>query len=136
MTLRLDPGTVTQKQGGTFSLNVVVAHGQDIASVPLQISYDPKVLQFVSVANGDYLSRDGQPAILVHRDDPASGKLQVTAQRQPGSAGVSGDGTVFTLVFNGKSKGDGTVAISVPGARNSKNQALEVLGSQATVKIE
>src|SRR6185437_9092567 len=130
MTLRLDPGSVTQKQGGTFSLNVVVAHGQDIASVPLQISYDPKVLQFVSVANGDYLSRDGQPAILVHRDDPASGKLQVTAQRQPGSAGVSGDGTVFTLVFNGKSKGDGTVAISVPGARNSKNQALEVLGSQ------
>jgi len=136
MTLRLDPESVTQKQGGTFSLNVVVAHGQDIASVPLQISYDPKVLQFVSVANGDYLSRDGQPAILVHRDDPASGKLQVTAQRQPGSAGVSGDGTVFTLVFNGKSKGDGTVAISVPGARNSKNQALEVLGSQATVKIE
>jgi len=136
MTLRLDPGTVTQKQGGTFSLNVVVAHGQDIASVPLQISYDPKVLQFVSVANGDYLSRDGQPAILVHRDDPVSGKLQVTAQRQPGSAGVSGDGTVFTLVFNAKAKGDGTVAISIPGARNSKNQALEVLGSQAVVKIE
>lgn len=136
MTLRLDPGTVTQKQGGTFSLNVVVAHGQDVASVPLQISYDPKVLQFVSVANGDYLSRDGQPAILVHRDDPVSGKLQVTAQRQPGSAGVSGDGTVFTLVFNGKAKGDGTVAISIPGARNSKNQALEVLGSQAVVKIE
>jgi general secretion pathway protein D len=134
--LRLDPGTVTQKQGGTFSVNVVVVHGQDIASVPLQISYDPKVLQFVSVANGDYLARDGQPAILVHRDDPVSGKLQVTAQRQPGSAGVSGDGTVFTLVFNGKTKGDATVAISIPGARNSKNQSLEVLGSQTIVKID
>jgi len=136
MTLRLDPGSVSEKQGSTFSVNVRVNHGQDIASVPIEISYDPKVLQFVSVANGDFLSRDGQTAVLVHRDDPVSGKLQVTAQRQPGSPGVSGDGTVFSLVFVGKAKGDGTIAITVPGARNSRNQALEVLGSQSTVKIE
>jgi general secretion pathway protein D len=136
MTLRLDPGAVSQKQGSTFSMNVVVAHGQDISSVPVQISYDPKVLQFVSVANGDYLSKDGQTAMLVHRDDPVSGKLQVTAQRQPGSAGITGDGTVFSLVFAAKAKGNGTVAITIPGARNSRNQPLEVLGSQAIVKID
>lgn len=116
-------------------MNVVVAHGQDIASVPIEISYDPKVLQFVSVANGDFLSKDGQTAVLVHRDDPVSGKLQVTAQRQPGSPGVSGDGTVFSLVFSAKAKGNGTVAIAIPGARNSHNQPLEVLGSQAVVTI-
>lgn len=136
VTLRLDPGSVSQKQGSTFTMNVVVAHGQDISAVPVQISYDPKVLQFVSVANGDYLSKDGQTAMLVHRDDPVSGKLQVTAQRQPGVAGVTGDGTVFSLVFAAKAKGNGTVAITIPAARNSRNQPLEVLGSQAIVKIE
>lgn len=136
ITLRLDPGAVSQKQGSTFSMNVVVGHGQDISAVPVQISYDPKVLQFVSVANGDYLSKDGQTAMLVHRDDPVSGKLQVTAQRQPGTAGVNGDGTVFSLVFSAKAKGNGTVAITIPAARNSRNQPLEVLGSQAIVKIE
>jgi general secretion pathway protein D len=136
ITLRLDPGAVSQKQGSTFTMNVMVAHGQDISSVPVQISYDPKVLQFVSIANGDYLSKDGQTAMLVHRDDPVSGKLQVTAQRQPGAAGVTGDGTVFSLVFAAKAKGSGTVAITIPAARNSRNQPLEVLGSQAIVKIE
>lgn len=136
VTLRLDPGSVSQKQGSTFTMNVVVAHGQDISAVPVQISYDPKVLQFVSVANGDYLSKDGQTAMLVHRDDPVSGKLQVTAQRQLGVAGVTGDGTVFSLVFAAKAKGNGTVAITIPAARNSRNQPLEVLGSQAIVKIE
>ncbi|MGE5322045.1 MAG: cohesin domain-containing protein, partial [Actinomycetota bacterium] len=136
MTLRLDPGVISQKQGSTFSVNVLVNHGEDVASVPIEISYDPKVLQFVSVANGDFLSRDGQTAVLVHRDDPVSGKLQVTAQRQPGSPGISGDGTVFSLVFAAKAKGDGTIAIAIPGARNSRNQTLEVLGSQSTVKIE
>ena len=135
LTLKLDPGAVSQKQGTTFTMNVVLAHGQDIASVPIEISYDPKVLQFVSVANGDFLSKDGQTAVLVHRDDPVSGKLQVTAQRQPGSPGISGDGTVFSLVFSAKAKGSGTVAIAIPGARNSHNQPLEVLGSQAVVTI-
>ena len=117
-------------------MNVVVTHGQDVAAVPVQLSYDPKVLQFVSVSNGDFLSRDGQTAVLVNRDDSAAGKLQVTAQRQPGMPGISGDGTVFTITFMAKAKGNGTVAISIPGARNSQNQPLEVLGSQSVVNVQ
>ena len=53
----------------------------------------------------------------------------------PGLAGVSGDGTVFNLVFTGKAKGASTISISVPGARNSQNQALDVLGSQAAITV-
>jgi general secretion pathway protein D len=87
------------------------------------------------VTNGDFLARDGQQVILVNRDDPSAGKLQVTAQRPPGLAGVSGDGTVFNLVFTGKAKGTSTLLISVPGARNSQNQPLDVLGSQASVTV-
>ncbi|MGH9565908.1 MAG: cohesin domain-containing protein, partial [Candidatus Angelobacter sp.] len=135
MALNLDPGSVTQQQGSSFTLSVAVAHGQDIASVPIQITYDPKVLQFVSVSNGNFLGKDGQPVALVHRDDASAGKLQVTAQRPPGSAGVTGDGTVFSLVFMARNKGRGAVAITIPGARNSHNQPLEVMGSQAMVNV-
>jgi general secretion pathway protein D len=133
--LQLNPGSVSEQQGGTVSLAIQLAHGQDISSVPIQISYDPRVLQFVSVANGDFLAKDGQNVVLVHRDDSASGKLQVTAQRPLGAAGVSGDGTVFNLVFTARAKGTGVVSISTPGARNSQNQPLEVLGSQTTVTV-
>jgi len=31
---------------------------------------------------------------LVHRDDPATGTLQITATRPPGAGGVSGQGAV------------------------------------------
>ena len=133
--LRLDPGASTQKQGGNFTVNVQMGHGIDISSVPIQITYDPKVLQFVSVSNGEFLSRDGQPVALVHRDDSSVGKLQVTAQRPAGSAGVTGDGTVFSLVFMAKAKGSGTVSITIPGARNSQNQPLDVQGSQAAITV-
>jgi general secretion pathway protein D len=133
--LQLDPGAVTQQLGGTVTLAVQLAHGQDVASVPIQISYDPRILQFMSVTSGDFLAKDGQNVVLVHRDDPTSGKLQVTAQRSPGLQGISGDGTVFNLVFTAKTKGTGVVSILTPGARNSKNQPLDVLGSQTTVTV-
>ena len=118
-----------------FSVTILLSHGQDIASVPIQVSYDPALMQFVNVTSGEFLAKDGQNVVLVHRDDPSTGKLQITAQRPPGSAGVSGDGAVFTLVFTAKAKGTGTISISVPGARNSQNQPLDVLGSQTSVTV-
>jgi general secretion pathway protein D len=126
---------VTQPQGSTFALNVVLTHGQDITAVPVQIVYDPSVVQFMNVSGGDFLTKDGQAMSLVHRDDAATGKLLVSAQRPPGSAGVSGDGTVFSLMFMAKGKGAGVVSISVPNARNSQNQTLAVPGSQAAVTV-
>jgi general secretion pathway protein D len=135
LTLKLDPGNVSPTQGSTFSLNVVLAHGQDISSVPIQISYDPKVLQFMSVTPGEYLAKDGQQVALAHRDDAATGRVVISAHRPPGSAGVSGDGIVFNLVFVAKARGSGVVSIATAGAVNSQNQQLAVTGSQAAVTV-
>ncbi len=133
--LRLEPGAVQQQAGSTFFMTVVLSQGEDIASVPIQISYDPKLFQFVKVTNGDFLAKDGQNVALVYRDDPATGRLQITAQRTPGSQGITGDGTVFNLTFTAKAKGTGAISIAVPGARNSKNQMMSVLGSQSTITV-
>jgi general secretion pathway protein D len=134
ISLRLDPGTLAPGQGSSFALNVVLANGQDISTVPVEISYDPKVMEFQSVTPGDFLNRDGQPVTLVHRDDPP-GRLVINAQRPPGSAGVSGNGTVYRLTFTAKAKGGGVVSVATPGARNSQNQQLTIQGAQATVTV-
>ena len=97
-----DPASVTQAPGSTFTVNVLLRGAQNVYSVPLQVSYDPKVLQVVNVSNGGLLSQDGQPVALVHRDDDTTGALQITATRPPGAAGVSGQGTVVTLTFMAK----------------------------------
>jgi general secretion pathway protein D len=135
LTLRLDPGSVAPTQGSMFALNVVLNNGQDISTVPVEIAYDPKVVQFMNVTSGDFLAKDGQQVTLVHRDDPATGKLTVNVQRPSGAAGISGDGTVFNLTFMAKAKGTGAVSITVSGARNSQNQQLVVRGSQASVTV-
>ena len=110
--------------------------GADVASVPLQITYDPKHLSVVKIDNGDFLTKDGQPVALVHRDDTNTGTLVASAARTPGTGGVNGQGTVFTVTFMAKQPGDTVLSITRPGARNSQQQAIPVLGSQMTVSIQ
>jgi general secretion pathway protein D len=114
---------------------VSLAGASNVYSVPLQISYDPKTLALVNVSNGQFLSRDGQAVALVHRDDAQTGQLQVTATRPPGSGGVSGDGTVFTLTFMAKAAGQSTINVARGTVRDPNMSATQVNGSQAVVTI-
>ncbi|HSA93129.1 MAG TPA: cohesin domain-containing protein [Terriglobales bacterium] len=132
--LGFDPASATVATGATFTLNVVLSGGQSVYSVPLQIAYEAGALQLLNVSNGGYLSQDGQAVALVHRDDPL-GTLQISASRPPGAAGVSGDGSVFTLTFLAKTAGEATVTISRPGARDASMQAIPVTATSATITI-
>jgi general secretion pathway protein D len=131
-----DPAIVTQPAGSTFAVNVLLTGAQNVYSVPLQVSYDPKVLQVVNVSNGGLLSQDGQSVALVHRDDDQSGALQITATRPPGSAGISGQGAVVTLTFMAKASGQSTLTISKGGAKDPNMQSLPVSGAVATVTVQ
>ncbi len=131
-----DPASLTQAPGSTFSVNVLLKGAQNVYSVPLQVSYDPKILQVVNVSNGGLLSQDGQIVGIVHRDDDSTGTLQISATRPPGTAGVSGQGTVVTLTFMAKASGQSTLAISKGGARDPSMRALPVAGAVATVTVQ
>jgi general secretion pathway protein D len=131
-----DPPSLTQAQGSTFAVNVLLRGAQNVYSVPLQVSYDPKLLQVVNISNGSLLSQDGQIVTLVHRDDDTTGSLQITATRPPGATGISGQGTVVTLTFMAKGSGQSTLAISKGGARDPAMQALAVAGAVATVTVQ
>jgi len=131
--LKLEPGPVTAQLGSTFVLKVVCSQGQDISAVAAQVNYDSNILQFVAVSGGEFLSQDGEQVALVHRDDPATGALKINAQRPPGSAGVSGNGTVFSLMFLAKAKGASVVSLVTPEAGNSQGQNAEGLQVSVTV---
>jgi general secretion pathway protein D len=131
-----DPASLTQAKGSTFTVNVLMSGAQNVYSVPIQVNYDPNLLEVVNVSNGGFLSQDGQPVALVHRDDPATGSLQITATRPPGAGGVSGQGGVVTLTFMAKASGQSAVTITRGGARDPAMQAIPVSGAQASVTVQ
>jgi len=131
-----DPGTITQTKGATFTVNVLISGAQNVYSVPLQLNYDPQKLQLVNVSNGGFLAQDGQAVALVHREDEATGTLQITATRPPNSGGVSGQGSVVTLTFMAKASGQAPLTITRGGARDPAMQPITVNGAQAIVNIQ
>jgi len=135
-TFMFDPPTLNLTKGSTFTVNVMLAGGQNVYSVPLQISYDPSQLQVANVSNGGFLSQDGQAVALAYRDDPAKGILQVTASRPPGVGGVSGHGAVLTLTFMAKASGQSALVITRGGARDPAMQPIAMNGAQAAVTIQ
>jgi len=129
-----DPPATTQRVGSSFTVNVALSGGQNIFQVPMQISYDPKLLEVANVSNGSLLSQDGQIVTVTHREN--DGSIQVTATRPPGAPGVSGPGSVVTLTFVAKAPGQSTLTISKGGARDPAMQLLPVGGASGTVTIQ
>jgi general secretion pathway protein D len=136
VSLGFDPATLTPAKGATFAVNVVLNGGQDVSMVPMQIVYNPKVMELVNISNGGFLSQDGQAVALVHRDDPASGTIQITATRPPGTPGVTGSGAVFTLTFLAKAPGISALTVNRPGLRTSTSQTIPATPSAAMVTVK
>ena len=121
--------------GTTFQLPVVLTGGADIASVPLQIQYDPAQLSLVNVTQGDLLGRDGQAVALVHRDD-GPGSITINAARPPGVAGINGAGVVCVLSFQAKTAGKSVVSMTRAAAVNSAQQQISVQGAQLNIQVK
>lgn len=131
-----DPPSITQAKGSTFAINLLMSGAQNVYSIPVQVNYDPNQLELVNVSNGGFLSQDGQPVALVHRDDPSTGSVQITATRPPGAGGVSGQGGIVTLTFMAKASGQSAVSVTRGGARDPAMQAIPVSGAQAAVTVQ
>jgi general secretion pathway protein D len=135
VAMALTPGNSTQAVGSTFQVAVSIQNGQDIFSVPMQLKFNPSVLQLVNVDSGPYLSQDGKSATVVHRDD-GNGTVTIGATRPPQSTGVSGNGNVCLLTFKATAAGDSSISFVKVGAKNSTQTALPASGTDALVHVK
>jgi general secretion pathway protein D len=135
ITLNVVPAVATQAVGTTFQVAVMASNAHDLASAPMQMQFDPKVLALVNVDSGDLLQRDHQAVALVHRDE-GNGAVTISASRPPGSGGVDGQGAICVLTFKAIAAGDSTLAITRVGLQDSKQASIPSVPNQATVHVK
>ncbi len=129
------PPAGNQAVGSTFSVAVNLANGRDVYSVPLQLQFNPAVLQLVNVDAGDFLARDGQAVSIVHRDE-GNGLITIATSRPPNAGGITGQGGVATLTFKAIAPGDSNLSLVKVGALNSSQANIPSTGSQAVVHVK
>ena len=136
VSLTLVGPTAAPSVGGTFQVSVMVQNGRNIFSVPLQLQYDPRVLELVNVDTGDFLARDGKPVALVHRDDPSSGTVTINASRPPAANGITGDGGLCTLTFKASVAGDATLSLIKVGAKDAAQNNVPTVGNATVIHVK
>jgi general secretion pathway protein D len=135
VNLMFSPPGGTIGVGVPFAVPIVLTGGRDIASVPMQVQYDPEKLSLVNVSGGDLLGRDNQAVALVHRDD-GPGSITINAARPPGVAGINGAGVVCVLSFQAKTAGASVLSMTRASAVNTAQQQVTTQGSQVTITVQ
>ena len=131
----VQPGNSSQAVGTTFQASVQIMNAVDVFSVPLQVQFNPAVLELVNVDTGTFLGADGQAVAMAHRDE-GNGLVAMSARRPPNSKGVSGSGNVCTMTFKAIAPGDSSITLVKVGASDSKNVNLPAVGGQAVVHVK
>ncbi len=134
ISLSIVPPTSAQTVGSTFQIAVTATGAHDLYSVPLQLQFNPAVLQLVNVDSGDLLGRDGQAVAVVHRDE-GNGLVTISASRPPSVAGVTGQGAVCVLTFKAIGAGDSNLSLPKVGAKDSRQASIPAVGSTAIVHV-
>jgi general secretion pathway protein D len=135
ISLSVQPPAGAQNVGSTFQVTVNASDARDLYAVPMQLQFNPAVLQLVNVDAGTLLARDGQAVSIVHRDE-GNGLVTISTSRPPNVQGVSGQGSVATLTFKAVGAGDSNLSLVKVGARNSTQANLPTVGSQSVVHVK
>jgi general secretion pathway protein D len=96
--------------GGTFEVSVALEPDQPIMSVPMSLSFDPRLFEVTAVQEGDFMRQGGVTSNFSSRVDRATGQIFATGTRA-GAVGASSPGTLLTLSVRAIAPGAGNFSV-------------------------
>jgi general secretion pathway protein D len=130
------PAQVETRIGSPVAVSVMIDNGVDVASAPLQVQFDPRVLKLNDVTRGDFLASDGQQPVFTKNVLNESGLATIQLNRQPGTPGVNGGGVLVILNFQTVSRGVTRVNLPNLIVRNSKGQPVATGNPQLSITVQ
>ncbi|MFQ5744617.1 MAG: cohesin domain-containing protein [Acidobacteriota bacterium] len=134
--LAVTPSEEVVSVGEEFDLDVTVEGAADAFSAGLRLSFDPSVIEYVDAFEGDFLDQDGAETSF-QASQAGAGSLAVGLARLGDAAGgITGAGSLVTLVFRAVGAGTTDVEITSAAIRNAGGRPLAVQMLPATVEVE
>jgi general secretion pathway protein D len=131
-----NPGALEVTAGGTVTVSLAVENVTDLFSAPLRFKFDPNVLRLDEVTRGNFLSGDGRDVLFTRNIQNSTGDVTLNLRRNTGVSGVSGSGTLVTLIF--QVIGKGVTTVTAPGLSflDSRGQGILSASPQMNVTIK
>ena len=112
-TLRLTPEEIYAQPGESFTVDLIVEDVQDLAGFEALLHYDPRILRFDGLAEGDFLASTGNTAqsrkaqVELDAGTVTLGGFSLGEQDSP-----EGTGRLVTLTFTIRGAGASTLTLS------------------------
>jgi general secretion pathway protein D len=134
--LVFNPATVQAPLSSKVTIALQARNMTDLASVPVKVRWDPKVLRLEMISPGALLAQDGKivaPSLDIRND---TGDASIEVNRLAGAGGVNGTGPLLQLTFTAVGKGTATVGVTEAPLKNSAQQPIAVLAPSASVTVQ
>ncbi len=119
-----------------MTVALIIENATDVASAPLQVTFDSKVVKLNDVGRGDFFSSDGQVPVFTKNIQNDAGAAAVNLNRLPGTPGATGSGVLATFIFQAVAKGASTVTIPNLTVRNAQGQVVFTGSPQMTINVK
>jgi general secretion pathway protein D len=87
--------------GNTWPVQLILQSSDPVTSIPFNVTFDPDVLELVSIEQGDFMSQNGAASTLSNRIDNTAGSLNAVINATD-AKGAAGTGILATLTFKPK----------------------------------
>ena len=132
----LNPDAVTTQVGQDLRFDLLVTEVKDLYGAIITLTYDPKVVDFKSAAEGQFLKQDGQQTSFLFSNNIKAGTVDLYITRIGDVGGIAGGGNLCTVAFQAKAAGASPIAFKSIKLGNYQREQLraDVRGAAVTVK--
>jgi general secretion pathway protein D len=134
--LAFNPAKVQAQLRSPVTIVLQAQNMTDLASVPVKVRWDPKVLRLEMISPGALLTQDGKiiaPSLDIRND---TGDASIDVNRVAGAGGVSGTGPLLQLNFTAVGKGTTTVTVTDAPLKNSSQLPIMVQAPSVSVVVQ
>ena len=107
-----------------------------MASAPIEIQFDPKLLRLNDASLGDFFAKDDQQPVFTKNILNDTGVAMIQLNRPPGSHGGGVSGKLVTLNFQAVARGTAVVTIPHLAVRNAQGAVISNSTPQLTVTVK
>ena len=131
----VDPVRQTADVGDTVIVKIEVSDVTDLYVFQFDITFDPTVLEAVSISEGDFLSSHGTTTGLAGTIDNTLGTITGTTCALTGATGATGSGTLATITFNALADGTSNIVLSNVVLSNSSASEIPSTSEDGSVTV-
>jgi general secretion pathway protein D len=131
--ISLDPANFEVPQGREFRISVNMRNQQEVGSLSLNLTFNPRVVKLKDIVEGSIVGQLGERAPFL--ENIAAGGCTIGISSPQVSRGFKGGGNLAVLIFEAAAQGETAIAVAGVSANAPTGQAVSFVSRDARVVV-